>query len=113
MSYSPVYSAAFVEYTDASPNTQFQVPSGYTAIVRQFSVYAELAAVNVQLASQDGETGNYVVLASAILAGFPASQQLYGRWVVPEGLTIALLGGEVGTGLNVYIGGYLLTNVVS
>jgi hypothetical protein len=113
MSYSPVYSAAFVEYTDASPNTSFEVPSGYTAIVRQFSVYAELAAVNVQLASQDSETGTYVVLAAAVLASFPAQQQLYGRWVVPEGLTIALLGGEVGTGLNVYIGGYLLTNVVS
>jgi len=110
MPYPGVYSTVFIEYTDATPNTQFEVPSGYVAVVRQFSIWATLAEVNVTLVNQNPATGNYVVLAGVITAGFPAGEQQSGRWVVPPGNIIALLGGAVGTGLNAYIGGYLLAS---
>ena len=112
MAYSPVYSAQFILYSASSPNEQFQVPAGYTAVVRQISYFVEASAsffsVNVANSSIAPETA----IDGRTITGLLTSEHVSGHWVVPGGGFIVLYVQDVGSQPTVYVGGYLLTNSV-
>lgn len=104
----PVFSQGFIYYTDAAPNSDYEVPEGFTAVVRDFTVFSSLAAVDAYLIVQNNATAPQVGIASIESVGVLKSDQWQGRCVVPAGgfITISLSG--VSSGTSVYVGGYLL-----
>lgn len=110
-SYQPVYSAQFIVYTDAAPNTTYEVPAGATAVIRDFSAIATVAATLVQVTIQDSATAPACIVASLELAGLEQYAQWVGRVVIPAGGIITLNLGSLSAGVSSYVGGYLLTNV--
>jgi len=110
---SPVYSAQFVLYSSSAPNFDYEVPEGYTAVIRQLSgaqdiggwvAYCQIGnsidapGVTIWIAEQAG-TVNYVATE--------------GRWVVPGGGLIQTGFSEIGPNPFLYVGGYLLPNSYS
>jgi len=112
-SYSPVFSSQFISYTDAAPNTSFDVPTGFTAVVRDITAYATLAATELLVQYGNGEDAPLVSFAQLTLGGISAYAQWTGRVVVPAGGTIELDAGSLVSGLEIYVGGYLLRNTLS
>jgi len=109
-SYSPVFSAQFIVYTDAAPILAYEVPSGFTAVVRDFSLYTEAGGVVGQLLLADAAGSPECVVASIGALGVAAYGQWQGRIVAPGGafLTLSLTSEDLGT--SAYVGGYLLRN---
>jgi hypothetical protein len=54
-SYSPVFSAAFIQYTSATPNSTFEVPAGFTAVVRQVTAYQDIGGYDLGVFLQDSD----------------------------------------------------------
>ena len=113
MGYSPVYSAAFIQYTASTPNPLFEVPAGYTAVARYGSILQEIGgyAAGFFLADSEIDPEMYFDYASAL--GVFEFHQWNGRVVVPEGGFLGVSLSTVGDSPAVYLGGYLLKNVVS
>lgn len=109
-SYSPVFSSQFIVYTDATPNTLFEVPSGFTAVVRDFTAFATASLTLVQLSISDSTGAPECTFASLNLTGLEIAQQWTGRVVVPENGFIVLTAGTLRANLQAYVGGYLLRN---
>ena len=112
MSYSPVFSAPFIQAIPATPNTSFEVPPGFTAVVRQFTLATTAGACLASLYFQDDEVAPPITIAYLETAGIGQSDAWEGRVVVPAGGFIAVYINDLSTGANVYAGGYLLQNVV-
>lgn len=112
-SYSPVFSAAFVIYTDGAPNTQFDVPAGFTAVVRDVEATTELGASAFSAYFGDSLIAPGVVFAYLTTEGALQSVHWEGRVVVPGGGFIGLGQYTLGVGATAYIGGYLLRNVAA
>ena len=112
MAYSPVYSAPFVQYTPSTPNLSFAVPAGYTAVVRQISCVQDIGDWELGLVIQDSEAAPTLQVFGTTAIGAPASVQAEGRWVVPGGGIITVELTEIGSACFVYVGGYLLQNVL-
>lgn len=104
----PVYSAQFIVYTDASPNFTFDVPTGFTAVIRDFTYWADVAATLAQVEIQDSSAAPGVIVASLEALGVGEYHQWVGRVVVPGGGVITLTLGSLSAGSNIYVGGYLL-----
>lgn len=112
-SYSPVYSAPFINYTPSTPNNAFEVPTGFTAVVRQISVAQEIAISYAYLDFQDsGAAPSYTVWLGEP-AGIPTYVAQEGRWVLNEGGIMTLSVVTLGTATSIYVGGYLLRNTLS
>lgn len=112
-SYSPVYSQAFILNTDAAPNTEFEVPSGYTAVIRQITITVETGVAYFEVRIANSLIAPYVAIA---IWGAPvnlATQSFQGRWVVAGGGIITLYQDILGVGGGTYVGGYLLRNTLS
>jgi hypothetical protein len=112
-SYSPVFSSQFILYTDETPNTQFAVPEGFTAVVREVDIRIAdtLAGVTVGIST---DAGAPTIWFTQLTVGVTyASAQWQGRVVCPSPGLIVLSEGSVGTGLTIYVGGYLLRNTLS
>jgi hypothetical protein len=112
-SYSPVFSSQFILYTDPAPNTEFDVPSGFTAVIRDFTFYTSVGDTVSQLAIQDSGSAPQVVCAQLSGTGVNSYAQWQGRVVVPAGGIITLYPGEVGFDQQMYVGGYLLRNTLT
>lgn len=112
-SYSPVFSSQFILYSDATPNSSFIVPTGFTAVVRDFTAYANVSGTLCNLLIGDSSLAPDVTVASLELVGIASYGQWIGRVVVPENGIIEIYSGSLVTGLQVYVGGYLLRNVAA
>jgi hypothetical protein len=110
MSQRAVYSVSLIEYTEATPNTSFEVPMGFTAVVREVDLYAELGEeiCSMYIQAPGAEVGIGFMARSA--TGANTSQQWTGRAVVPENYTINLNVENFGAYSAVLVSGYLLTN---
>ena len=112
MAYSPVYSVPFIFYTETTPNTQFDVPAGQTAVIRQFSAVQNIGGYFVALLIATGLGGPETQVINGEALGADNSYQLSGRWVVPGGGYMRVGFSTLGSSFNVYVGGYLLPNNV-
>lgn len=112
MAYSPVYSAPFILYTPETPNTEFLVPEGYTAVIRQISATQDVVGFQLQVIINNVVAGAPVFICNAVSDGLYNEVQRQGHWVAPSGYLISMGLSSIGSGVSVYVGGYLLTNVV-
>lgn len=112
-SYSPVFSVQFIVYTPAAPNESYEVPAGFTAVIREVDLYQEAGASTVVVSAQDSDSAPVATFAALSLTGTIDSDQWTGRVVVPAGGIISIYPVSIGTGATVYVGGYLLRNNLS
>jgi len=110
-SYSPVYSAQFILYTSVDPTTSYEIPSGFTAVVRDFTGYSDGGASLCQLLIQNDGSAPELVVAQLSFAGIAAYAQWQGRVVVPAGGFILIQPGALLVNPGFYVGGYLLRDV--
>lgn len=106
----PVYSSQLILGTSSTGYPSFDVPDGFTAVVRDFSVWDEAGGAVVQLLIQN--SGAAPAITAAVLGplGVAAYSQWQGRVVVPAGGIISCTITSVFTAPDVYVGGYLLVN---
>lgn len=112
-SYSPVFSQAFIQYTHSTPNEAFEVPSGFTAVIRQISVAQEIGSWYAYVNIQDSEAAPVLTVwieEAAAVVNYAAGE---GRWAVPGGGIITLGISTIGSVPSGYVGGYLLRNTLS
>lgn len=112
-SYSPVFSSQFIVYGGGAGSLEFAVPAGFTAVIRDFTVRAIYAATLAQVQIQNSEAAPAIVVAQLSAAGIEDYEQWTGRVVVPGGGTISALIGTLAADPDIYVGGYLLRNVLS
>ncbi len=112
-SYSPVFSQGFVYYAPASPNASFDVPVGYTAVVREATLFSYLGGAILSVAVSTGPGAPLVWIMAEEAEGAVSSAQWGGRVVVPGGGAIQIDTASIGVEDTVYVGGYLLTNTLS
>ena len=110
MPFRPVYSAPFILYTDDTPNTEFEVPAGFTAIVREVIVYSQLGEDVVSIGFYQPGSEYRVVFYGSETYAVNTSNPWSGRVVIDEGGLIEMQITDVSTYSSVYVGGYLLTN---
>lgn len=108
MARPPAYSTQFIVYLDATPNFEYDVPTGYVAVLRDFTAYADVSASFAYVTIQDSAAAPAVKVAQLELAGVATYGQWTGRVVCPGGGIIGLTVGSLVAGLNIYVGGYLL-----
>jgi len=108
--YPTVYSVQFIVYTPETPNNTFEVPSGFTAVIRDFEATIDIGEAVLQLGFQNSSVASvcYPVLLQP--EGIYGSASWHGRIVVPEGGFIEFSASSLGTSPYVYVGGYLLRN---
>ena len=112
-SYSPVFSVPLIQYGPETPNTQFLVPDGYTAVVRQISGVQNIGGFILWLAIADSEDAPNIIVYGAGQVGDFNTVQQEGRWVAPAGSLITLYFSETGSAFYAYAGGYLLRNAAT
>lgn len=112
-SYSPVFSAQFILRDSTEPLPSYEVPSGFTAVIRDFSAHVAVAGDIVILKIQNTASAPPVSIAQLSPIGAPAYDQWTGRVVVPEFGFMTLEEVTVGDNAGIYVGGYLLRNVAS
>jgi hypothetical protein len=112
-SYSPVFSSQFIVSTEAEGYPSFLVPAGFTAVVRDFSIFSTASVELAQLFIQNSDAAPAVCCASLATASAPAYAQWQGRVVCPEGGTISVTLEFVFGAPDLYVGGYLLRNTLS
>lgn len=112
MTYSPVYSTQFIVYTNETPNTQFDVPAGNTAVIRYWSVQQDIGGYSFTLAALNSVDAPQYTLDYSEDIGVGLVYRNSGRIVVPGGGIIGIGLSAVGSNTSIYVGGYLLQNVV-
>jgi len=112
-SYSPVFSAAFIQYTASTPNSEFEVPAGFTAVVRQVSAYQDIGGYDLGVFLQDDADAPTLQFVSLKDVDIATCTYWEGRIVVPETGIISILWSELGATPQFYVGGYLLRNTLS
>jgi hypothetical protein len=112
-SYSPVFSAQFIVYTSATPNNSFEVPAGFTAVVRDVSGWQEFGAWILQLHIQNSASAPACIVWAGLADGTSNALHEEGRWVCPAGGFISVDASSLGSNPNFYVGGYLLRNVAA
>ncbi len=108
----PVYSTPFIQYTDDTPTYVYDVPEGFTAVIRQISTTQTAGAYNWFCYIRDSPEAPGLTIASGESSGFYNQDQAEGRWVVPGGGQIIINLSEVLSGTSLYVGGYLLEGVL-
>lgn len=111
--YSPVYSTQFIVYTSSTPNTLYDVPEGFTAVIRDIDAYIQGEIADLLVAIANGPGAPYCGIWYTTFLGIQGHDQWRGRVVVPGGGSIALDPFAEGLELSVYVGGYLLRNVAT
>lgn len=112
-SYSPVFSSQLLLWTSSTPNLSFEVPAGFTAVVRDVQAYSLAGGTGLRVFLQSGGVGPPVYVASLQAIGENVSAQWQGRVVAYAGDTINLDVAELGADDTVYVGGYLLRNTLT
>lgn len=113
MAARPVYSSPFIQYTSETPNDQYEVPSGFTAVIRQISIAQPDLATGWWVYIQDSPEAPGLTIATGELSGFMNYGAAEGRWVVPEGGIITVNLESLGSTPSCYVGGYLLTGSIA
>jgi hypothetical protein len=108
--FNPVYSQAFIEYTPDTPNQNFLVPAGYTAVIRQVSCSQNIGGFIFYVNYQNDLTAPLVQIFQGAQDGVSNYVGAEGRWVVPGGGNIYAAVSELGSAISMYVGGYLLVN---
>jgi len=109
ISYPRVFSELFVLNNPDTGYSTYQVPAGFVAVIRDFSIFAIDALSLGNLAVSLSEVAPLVIVASLGAIGETLYAQWQGRVVVPAGGFIVPQLAWVGTGPHCYVGGYLLT----
>lgn len=104
----PVFSSAFIEYTPSTPNTSFEVPEGFVAVVRQISAAQDIGDWLLQVAISNSLAAPELVIAILAQVGDVNYVAQEGRWVVPPGGTVDVALSAIGSSTWIYVGGYLL-----
>ena len=112
-SYTPVYSVEFINATPGAGGEAFDVPDGFTAVIREFDLYTEAGDTTYVLSKQDSEIAPVLTFAALSLTGSIISAQWTGRVVVPAGGVISIYGVTIGEGASVTVNGYLLRNTLA
>lgn len=112
-SYSPIFSSQLILSGGGSGSTAFLVPPGFTAVVRDLQAYAAVAATLVQLQLQNSEAAPWITVVSLTLAGVGTAAQWTGRIVAPAGAQLQVISDVEAADLDLYVGGYLLRNVLT
>lgn len=112
-SYSPVYSSQFVVRHGTDPLVPFVVPAGFTAVIRDFTVYSSVAGLVAQTLIQDSAEAPALVVAQLSGIGVAEYAQWTGRVVVPAPGIITNAITDVGDAASIYVGGYLLRNTLT
>lgn len=107
---NPVYSAQFILYTADTPNNEYIVPDGFTAVIRQISGYQAAGGWILQVNIQNSLIAPPVVIAVLNQEGVVNYVSTEGRWVVPEGGLMEVFFTTIGSTPTVYVGGYLIRN---
>jgi len=106
-----VYSSQFILYSESTPNTTYDVPEGFTAVIRQVAVTQDVGAYAFTLWIQNSDTAPSVAVIDVGGLGGGNNYQEECRFVVPEQGIISFGTTVVGSSLCCYVGGYLLRNV--
>lgn len=112
-SYNPVYSTQLIAYTDSAPNNVYEVPEGFTAIIRYASYFESSGAGYADVYIQDSPTAPGITVIALEVTGVNQLQHADLRVVVPGGGLITLFEGALGSGPQVYVGGYLLRDTLT
>jgi len=113
MGYSPVFSTGFLYYTDSTPNEHYEVPPGFTAVLRDVQVYTGGGAATLYVAVRASAAAPFCNVIALGTLGVNTSAQWTGRVVVNEGGFIDIGVSSLGASDSAYLGGYLLRNVVA
>lgn len=113
MGYSPVYSAAFIEYTAETPNLSFEVPPGFTAVARFGVVSQDIGGYTASFYFQNSEEAPSITFWNSAGISEYTTSTFDGRVVIPENGIISLFLSSLGSRPQAYLGGYLLRNVVA
>jgi len=105
-----VYSVGFVEYTHDTPNASYDVPDGFTAVIRQISGTQEVGTYDLAVIIQNSEAAPGLTIWQQTGIGALTYVAAEGRWVVPGGGIITIDASAVGSTPSFYVGGYLLRN---
>jgi hypothetical protein len=111
--YNPVYSQGFIYYGAPGDAATFEVPEGFTAILREASIYTLAGGTLFNVYLVGGALSDVVTVASLNILGIAQYGQWQGRVVVPEGTIIGSFIADLGSNPQVYLGGYLLRNVAT
>ena len=101
-----VYSQAFVLYSEDTPNDTFDVPEGFSIVVRQASVVTTIGITVVTINVADGPGAEYIAVAALKTAGAFSDDERQGRWCASEGGSVKIFQQTLGVGAYVYVGGY-------
>lgn len=112
-SYSPVFSQGFIYYTSAAPNTDFLVPAGFTAVIRDAIITQTIGGYLCYLFVGESESAPLLTVWSSEADGANLSNQWTGRVVVNEGGLIRIGVSALGSSPSMYVGGYLLRNTLT
>jgi hypothetical protein len=105
-----VYSSQFFVYTPSTPNLTYDVPEGYTAVVRDLDGYQEIGGYVCALGFRNSEAAPQCQPVVLEAAGTLNTVTWRGRLVVPGGGQLTLSLSAVGEFPSIYVGGYLLRN---
>lgn len=103
-----IYSAPLLQYSAASPITEFEVPAGFVAVVRQISYCVTVSSSEFSVNFQDSIDAPAFAIDIRTISGTLTTEHYEGRWVCPEGGIISLYVSSIGSQPFVYVGGYLL-----
>jgi hypothetical protein len=107
---APVYSVPLVQSAPGAVNLSFEIPEGYTAVIRQISLSVTVATGIIAVNIQDSDEAPQIAIHQTAFTDVYASQHTEGRWVVPENGIISIYIESEGVDVYAYIGGYLLGN---
>lgn len=107
---NPVFSQGFIYYTGDGSPTSFEVPEGFTAVVRQCAATILVGASSVYFRVQESDEAPILTFAVAYEIGALQSWALECRVVCNAGGLITIFDSSEGTPSEVYVGGYLLRN---
>lgn len=107
---APVYSVPFVQFAPGTENESFEVPSGFTAVVRQISISVTVASGIFAVNVRDSPDAPDFAIHQTSLTDVYSTQHTEGRWVCPETGIISFYQSDVDVDVYCYIGGYLLGN---
>jgi hypothetical protein len=112
-SYSPVFSSQFILHNESVPNDSFEVPAGFTAVIREVDLYSVAGESTLYLFIKNSDAAPGVTFTTLTVAGINQTAQWTGRVVVPAGGSIVAETASLGTEDQFYVGGYLLRNTLT
>lgn len=108
-----VYSSQLISYSATTPNQQFDVPDGFTCIVRDIDAYQNVGAWILTLSYGNSLVAPAITVVALQADGVVNYNQWRGRIVVPAGGFVRIDANVFDTSLGVYVGGYLLADAAS